>query len=67
MTIIPASALSPRDLSILGFNTAAQVRREVCELEAHRRSLASVDPDGAEVEIQFTTPGKQSASSPSSR
>lgn len=67
MTIIPASALSPRDLSILGFNTSAQVRRDACELEAHRRSLASVDPDSAEMEFQLTTPGKQKANSPSSR
>jgi len=40
MTIIPASALDRRDMSYLGANVRAAVRRDRIELAAQQRSLA---------------------------
>ena len=58
MTIIPASALSRRDLSILGFNTSAQVHEDQHDLQAYRRSLASIESDWPEQDVDTTHSGR---------
>ena len=50
MTIIPVNNLTPHDLTQLGTNLAATVRRDPAEVEAMNRSLATL---GEEMDVEI--------------